>query len=202
MWPAGDSGAARPTRTHNPDPNWHLIRSMPDRARIAAILLAAVILLQVGLSTAEGGVSALTGRRPLGRALSFARTAPGRYALTLFGHDYRWSERLAGLGLEARSPDDPGSGLILFLPGREPSERGGGWFISGRVALGSVQGWRAVIAGFLKALRRLVGHPAGPAPGPALPGFPPPVYNLTVGSCSIPRERDFLYVRGPSRHPG
>ncbi|MHB8927862.1 MAG: hypothetical protein ACYC9Q_09450 [Bacillota bacterium] len=141
---------------------------MPDRPKTAVILLAVILLLQVGLGTAEDGITALTGRRQVGRALSLARPAPGHYALSLFGHDYRWSERLAGLGFEAGAGDRPG--LALFIPGHGPAGGASRSFFTGRVWLGSVEAWREAVGRCLEALRRALGGGPGTDPPARLPG--------------------------------
>ncbi|MHB0884967.1 MAG: hypothetical protein ACYC41_03705 [Bacillota bacterium] len=142
---------------------------MPDRTKSALILLAAVLLLQAGLAVAEDGVAALTGRRSEGRAFSLARPAPGQYSLSLYGHDYRWSERLTVLEFMAGPSDRPG--LALFVPGRTPEASKGLRFITGRVSLGSVEAWRDAVARLFEALRRLIqGGPRTDEPLPA-PGL-------------------------------
>ncbi len=146
---------------------------MPDRTKSALILLAAVLLLQAGLATAEDGVAALTGRRPAVRAFSFSRPAPGQYSLSLYGRDYRWSERLTLLEFVAGPSERPG--LALFIPGRTPDAAKDPRLITGRVSLGSVEAWRDAVARLLDAMRRLIhGGPRTdellPSPSPGSPG--------------------------------
>lgn len=174
-WGAGEGPEGRPASTRiKPVGNWNFIPSVPDRAKTALIMLAVALLLQAGLATAEDGVAALTGRRPPGRAFSLARPAPGQYSVSLFGRDYRWSERLTLLEFIAGPSERPG--LALFVPGRAPDAPDAAEaprFITGRLSLGSVEAWRDAFAALLEALRRLfqggprVDEPS-PAPSPGL----------------------------------
>ncbi|HEY3314027.1 MAG TPA: hypothetical protein VGL40_01915 [Bacillota bacterium] len=101
---------------------------MPDRFKTAAIFLAAIVILQFGLSTAEAGLSYLAGRPFAGQAFSVDRPEPGVYALSLVGHRGHLSETLTVAELR-----------------RQPA---------GRIALGTVEAWRGALKRLWNALGR------------------------------------------------